>query len=245
MPSDFIRRLRSSDREAYLQVPGARGIRNLGETGIALLISVSMTSCSSAAPQFEQKNTTFSAEPTIATLFESGVDVSAIRMPTGLGAAKVCATSNAMLTFYTGRGVQAVTGSTPFAPVSGPSDICHVRITSTAGRGRDLFASSSCRVQVLSDGKVDIVIAPGTKNEFAAAECFYRLALVLEGYSGGLTAPVFGEYPNSFYFAGKRNYVGPIVAPVIQDLIRKCDGVVNRYYSHDLRDFVHTKCNVD
>lgn len=206
------------------------------------LIGIFVVSCSNPTSHAKQ---TKSVDPAVAALFNADAHVQTIRIPIGLGAAKVCGTPDTMLTLYAGRGVQAVTGSTPFAPVNSPSDICHVRITSVAETGHDLFVSSSCAVRALSDGKVDIVVAPNAKDEFTAAECFYRLALVLEGYSGGLSAPIFGKYPDSFYFAGKRNYVGPVVAPIIQDLIRKCDGVVNRYYGNDLRDFVQTKCGLD
>jgi len=69
--------------------------------------------------------------------------------------------------------------------------------------------------------------------------------LVLEGYPGGLTAPVFGEYKNSFYFAGKRNYVGPIVAPAVQNLVRKCPSIVGEYYKGRLNNFAHAKCGVE
>lgn len=217
----------------------------IGMVAMAVLLSAWGAPSSRAAPQPEQGEVGDAMEQASAALFKADPNIHLIRVPTGPGAARVCADSDALRPLYAGRGIQAITGSVPFSPASAPSNNCHVRITSTPNAGRDLFKSRSCTVRVLADGKVDILVAPSTIDEFAAAECFYRLALVLEGFAGGFTAPVFGEFPNSVYFAGKRSYVGPIVAPAVQKLVRTCRGIVNHYYSSGLNAFARAECNLD
>jgi hypothetical protein len=182
------------------------------------------------------------SDPEIASLFKADPATELVRIPAGLAAAGVCASPQALQSLYAGRGVQAITWSVPFSPVRKPNDVCHVRITSSPQAGRDLFKSRSCSVRVVNDGKIDILVAPGTTEEFAAAECFYRLALVLEGFPGGFKAPIFGTYSNSFYFIGKRNFVGPIVSPAVAHLLRDCAGIVDHYYTRTVAAFVRTRC---
>jgi hypothetical protein len=208
------------------------------------MVCIWSVSCSQAAAPPKQEKGAPATDQGLAALFGKDSNLTALRVPAGEGAANVCVAGPDLWSFYPGAGIKAVTGSVPFLPTSEPSGSCHVRITSRPEKGRDLFVSSSCKVRALADGTADIVVAPAEKDRFAATECFYRLALVLEGYTGGFTAPVFGEYPDSFYFAGKRSYVGPLVTTRVQYLIRKCTDLVGKYYSRDMREFARSKCGV-
>ena len=179
-----------------------------------------------ADPSFPTQDAAFLA------LVAPDPDATGLALPRGRGAANVCAASDWLMGFYPGQGISSVTLDGPFMP-SQRSAICHVRIVTAPAPGRPLFASPTCRMIAVAADRVEIVIPPASMDRFAASECFYRLALVLEGYSGALTAPVFGRYPDSAYFITKRRWVGPIVTPWPTTLSLRCRDLESGYFTAD------------
>ena len=80
------------------------------------------------------------------------------------------------------------------------------------------------------------------QDDLFLGECFYRLAMHLEGYPGALTTSSFGEHRDSAYFIGKRDYVGSIVSPDIQHLIRRCPNVISSYYQEQFPSVETSQC---
>lgn len=206
--------------------------------------------CSRAEQKAKQTTASYSLAAEVDSLFASDPNIKKLAIPRGEGAAKVCATPEALMALYPGRGVVAVTGAGPFAPLGAPNDVCSVKITQRPSPGHNVFVAPTCSVRAVSGNKVEIVV-PETfelpqlewpNNDFTASECFYRLALVLEGYTGGFTTPVFGTFPDSAYFIGRRRYVGPIVAPVVRTLWWRCPEILNHYYKPSLKQDVTKEC---
>lgn len=211
--------------------------------------------CSRAERQAQEPSGSHGRGSEIQGLFEHNPDIAALTLPRGRGAAKVCATPDVLMALYPGRGVYAVTRDNPFARMRDPSDVCSVRITWQPSNGRDIFAAPTCRIRIGASGVVEIVVPEGlhvselnvsqfegSDEEFLASECFYRLALVLEGYTGGLTTNAFGPHPNSAYFVGRREHIGPVVAPLIQEITYRCPDVLGHYYRPSLESVVIGDC---
>lgn len=225
--------------------------RSFGAVVAALALLCAAVACSGAGQQQAgETGTPHSLEKEVRGLFEGNPEVARLALPRGSGEAKVCASPQSLMVLYPGRGIYAVTGEVPFAPTRAASEVCDVRITTQPSSGHDIFLGPTCRIRLASRDAVEIIVdsaleaslAVGSGDEFAASECFYRLALVLEGYKGGLIAPVFGSYPDSAYFITKRDYVGPIVSPIIMTLRWRCRNIVRHYYSEQLESYVIDEC---
>lgn len=189
------------------------------------------------------------ASDQLSVLFAVDEGRTASPVPSGEGAAKVCARPHELMALYPGRGVLAVTGALPFSPAR-PFDTCNVEIVSGPAAGEVLFSSRSCQIRALSKNSVQVSTmyksssarSSSKQDDFSLAECFYRLALVAEGFTNGFAAPVFGEYPSNIYFVGKRSYVGDVVTPVVREAVARCPGLPRQYYKGRLKAFVGRNC---
>ncbi|HEX8389714.1 MAG TPA: hypothetical protein VF636_11895 [Sphingomonas sp.] len=152
------------------------------------------------------------------------------------------------MALYPGRGVMAVTGAVPFSP-SDHDAICHIEISTERPAGNILFQAAGCEIRSIHDTRLRMFVPPDnveraseSEREFLAAECFYRLALVLEGFSNGFRAPAFGRFPDNAYFIGKRSYVGENVTPLVRHLLMRCPNATDHYHKKTLERYVLRSC---
>lgn len=111
-----------------------------------------------------------------------------LTIPRGRGAANHCFATAAARALYPGAGVQAVTRDNPFMPypaMNGGGCSVHVAATPIAAPA-PFMAFRSCTIGFRTDGGRQVIdIAPNAGmpvTRFVLGECFYRLALALEGY---------------------------------------------------------------
>ncbi|MEH3106374.1 MAG: hypothetical protein PGN09_03565 [Sphingomonas fennica] len=174
-----------------------------------------------------------------------------LTIPRGRGAANLCFASAAAKALYPGAGVEAVTRDNPFMPYpeanGGP---CAIRVFATpiAAPAPAKAAYRSCTIGFRTEGGRQVIdIAPNAGvpvTRFVLGECFYRMALALEGYRGALDMPterLFVSTDRGFW-AGQARFVGPIASFLPIRLTRLCPTLPAAYYRADFADWAARSC---
>ena len=92
-----------------------------------------------------------------------------------------------------------------------------------------------------------IDIAPrsaGGRDRFALSECFYRVAMYIEGYLGALEVPserLFASTQRG-YWAGQVQFVGPIATLIPARLSMRCPDLKAMYYRDDFAFEATRRC---
>lgn len=172
-------------------------------------------------------------------------------IPRGPGRANLCATSEAARRLYPGTGVAAVTRDNPFMPypeVNGGvcSVYSHASPIERAATFRAPFAN--CTVSFRNEeGRQVVDVAPrsaGVLDRFALSECFFRLALYIEGYRGALQPSgerLFASTQRG-YWAGQVHFVGPIATLIPTRLSMRCPDLKAMYYRDDFAVEATRRC---
>lgn len=152
---------------------------------------------------------------------------SQISIPQGVGKAIVCVKDKTLEELFPGAGIQSVTGFSPFLVVEqGSNDRCNIHIAKLKSKNltsvQILKRYSQCGISSSSQNQLTIFPTEERFDRFSLAECFYRIALYLEGFSGAIDANVFNLNSKSAYFAGKRHYVGYLSTDIPQALYHTC-----------------------
>lgn len=165
----------------------------------------------------------------------------------GPGKANVCATSDAAKRLYPGVGISAVTRSNPFMPypeVNGGGCAIYTHAEPTMGATVGKTDYQACSVTFRTEqGRQVIDIAPRSPpggDRFVLSECFYRLALHLEGYRGALRIAREKLFvsTNGGFWIGQVQFVGPIATMVPLRLSILCPDLERIYYRADFTERV-------
>jgi hypothetical protein len=175
-----------------------------------------------------------------------------LTIPRGTGKANLCATSVAADGLYPGTGIQTVTRDIPFMPFpevnGGPCSIYSYAEPIPKNTPLYEMVFESCSVSFRSEhGRQVIDIAPRKKahaNRFILSECFYRVALYIEGYRGALqmtTDQLFDSTARGFW-VGQVQWVGPLATLTPVRLSLLCPDLKGMYYTDDFAAEAIRRC---
>jgi len=229
--------IRAAKAAVALGVARAIGIAAIGAIAVG---------CSQPAPTDEAAPSEGSKLGPEVDSFFVALEPDSLRIPRGPGAAGLCAEDPKLMDLYPGPGIQAVTQSVPFSPTRGKAR-CDVTIRFGDQQSNSYLKQwkyRHCGLGVTHTGAAEIypIASASYEERFPLSECFYRLAMRLEGYQAALSSNAFDEYPNSAFFVGKRDYVGQTVTNAAAIIAFKCPNALSKYYTDELAAYVAHSC---
>ena len=169
----------------------------------------------------------------------------------GTGRTNVCATSEAAKALYPGTGINAVTRDNPFMPYPELNGgICSVYYHATPVEVGDRLnlVYGTCTIGIRNEQRRQVIdIAPRSGvivTRFVLSECFYRVALYIEGYRGALAASTERMFVSTArgFWAGQVQFVGPVATTIPTWLSQLCPDLKTMYYQNDFAERAARLC---